>query len=283
MAWFNQAQVAVTLTWVAITAGAAPVEVVLDVTVTTKGTVEWRHSSYRHAVDPTFQPVSFMVSFQFDPGSISSQQRWPYTLGSDGAFTLTEFNGKAVHSTPTPLTASLQRSMPAGGTSGRHGDVTHFKTVNMWPPQCGDALSFMESLSFGNGSSWSAADVDGPGWITEHGYWRSITIDSEGTILSPDQLTELSGDDALALLGASVGILQRDAFHEGNSLTIQQPTQGGWLTLAADRSINCRGDVVIRSVTSVPEPGTWAFSLMGLAMMAERLRRRRADQRRQAA
>ena len=266
----KQALSALALTCAAASAAAAPVEVVFDIATTKRTMHEWIDGQIHTATDPDFEHVSFSIAFEFDTDHILTQNVFP---GDDAtpAYAFTRFAGGTGQPAFSPLYPLLHARMPANGTRHSGSDVTYSKDLQALAASPDEPVPVLEQARFVSYDGWSASDGVAPDAVAVYRHEQTIALQRQGTPLSAGQLTALTGGELVAYLQSQIGVLQVGAFSESGGILLQRyvdgvpqgPAGGEYV----DAGVVFKGDVTIRSVTAVPEPGALGLVLVGVGLL----------------
>ena len=254
------------------TAQAASIEVVFDVTAQTRALGEQVNpfDMVDHP-DLTFSPVTFSISMYLDMGKVIwqslSQFHVPYVAVGFG---------NAPVFTSTPFTSTLLVPAPANADiSTPHGNATYYKNFTQAPLSNEQPLPEWDQARFSTSDYWTAPTDGSADITTVYNHGMGIAFTSFVGEVPVNQLKLISGPDLAAFLQGQIGKVQTDAFHEYGLLGTTRPSIGGVEEALSGNRIMYRGDVVIRSVTVVPEPDTLLLSLVGMGVAALSITRRR--------
>jgi hypothetical protein len=268
MASIKQALGAFALTWMAATAGATPVEVVFDVTATSRTMHEWFDNSNHQMTDPDFEPVAFTIALSFDPDRILTQHVDRGTVSRGYAYT--RFVGGTGTPAITPFYPLLHSPRPQNGVQKSGSDAAFGKDLQAFPSTPGQLLPVLEHASLLSYEGWRASYIGEPDAVMEADHRQIISLQRQGTPISINQLTKLSGEDALSFLQSQIGITHVGGYAESGGIVIRRGAGApqGPFGLIADRGVVFNGDVTIRSVTAVPEASGFLMGMIGMAVVA---------------
>ena len=268
MASFKFALGAFALTFMTATAGAAPVEVVFDVTVTTRTGHEWFDGTNHVMTDPDFEPISLSFAYQFDPALVLTQHAVPG--GETPGYALTRFVGGTGTPAFTPLYPMVHGPTPPTATEHSGSDVSYGKNLLTVPVSPEELVDVQETASFLSYAGWSMPFTGKPDAVMQFEHRQLVSLQQPGWPLHMDQFSVLTGAQALAFLQAQVGVVQVGAYSESGGIVVQQYVGGvpqGTAGYYEDRGILFTGDVTIRSVTPVPEADALWMGLAGMAVL----------------
>ncbi|MFZ2989648.1 PEP-CTERM sorting domain-containing protein [Ideonella sp.] len=227
------------------------------------------NGTYTVTDDAGFAPETFSYAARFNlriDGALSAPSLSESNVIKSGVF----FGGV---STPSPFTASLVATAPESLVNQMNSGSASYllavpKTATVVAPA---AVSQRVFLSVGQ--FWSSA-------AGYEQYGRSVSWTTQGAPIAASSLTPWSPDEFVAHWQSLVGQTLDGAYKESYDLSSQSPYAllGGVTppppTLHDNVSIY--GDVVIRSVTVVPEPSTYLLMGLGLSLVAVVRRRQQA-------
>ena len=259
-------------------AHADVVQVVFDVTAHTRELIQMSRdlpelSTYER--DRTFAPEPFQFTVQFDldnpsiravgPGNSNSGEiLWGYAV----------YNGGAGASTSaTPFTEGLLSGFPPAesATQPLFTQVVQNQTTprSIFYPTAPQVVT--ADVVFGTSATWSSLDNDVQNtW----NYGRGLSLTLPTSKVSNSNFHLWTGQEFVDALLATVGVVRTDAFHEGMFQSVTEPGASPWTDPYQATKVAITGDVVLRSVTVVPEPSSAVLMGMGLGVLMVGLRRK---------
>lgn len=251
-------------------AGAETVEVLMDVTSTSRSLGQLVNGEYVVTEDAGFQAQTFTYSVRFD---LDSALITPAEPTSD--FDKTIYGGfNLLSDSVTPYTASLLAMAPSEAPSFSAPFAGYILSVP-GSSTATEPLPVSQSASFNNFSMWGGLGI-GSGHTF---YSRSLSVNSLGAPTSADDLKAWTPAEYLAYLQAQTGRTLVGAYQEGYDSQVTDSVPGSWFgfgtpVVVSHDSVSIQGDMVIRSVAVVPEPSTYVLMGLGLSLVAAVRRRR---------
>lgn len=262
----HQSLAAVSLAVTGLLAQAQVVEVNMSVTANSRSVGHLVDGVYTVTNDPDFQVQTFSYTTTFDLGTgvISP----PSLNGSD--MVASGFYGGA-SSGPSPFTASLMAMAP----DPQNAMDLPFAGYLLSVPASADATSpaavSQTLLAGGTNLLWIGSSS---GSVS---YGRGVGWAVPGAAIAAQDLKAWSSDEFLTFLQGQTGKVLVGAYQESfdtnseNRIVIGDALPSG---PAVHDSVSIQGDVVIQSVTVVPEPSSVLLMGLGLPMLALARRRR---------
>jgi len=247
-------------------AHAQTVMVTMDVTANARTIGHVVNGTYTVSNDTGFLPATFSYAESFNlkiDGALSAPSLSERNVIESGFF-----SGRG--SAPSPFTASLVTTAPASLVNQMNSGYAGYllfvpKTATAVAPAAVSQQAFLSTGLF-----WSSA-------AGYEQYGRSVSWTTQGAPIAASSLTPWSPDEFLAHWQSLVGQTLVGAYKESYDLSSQSPYAplGGGTPLppALHDNVAILGDVVIRSVTVVPEPSTCLLMGLGLSLMAAACRR----------
>ncbi len=264
---------ALVLASLSTTAAATTVELEFQITTTWKEITTTYGGGRTSISDPSFQPETFTATIRFDLEHPWQRLSQPVEANASAE---TSFDPATTFFTSSPFTQELRLPPPSGTTEYADTTATYSQYQYGTFQDADQAMAVVKQINITAQQAWQGPDFDGTDRPNVHLYGRQIQFEADGDPLSSKQFTDLTGEDALAFLQTQIGILQRSAFQESS----WRMTPGATVINPVDHyRISYHGDVVLRSVSVVPEPSTLLLMLFGGAMVAAAriTRQRRPD------
>ncbi len=244
----------------AFAASATTAELTVDVIAKSK----WLSTNGTSSYDFDFKPTSFSLTFKFD-----LENPYQDLLLNAGykPWAMTILNYSTTSSTKTPFTGTLAVAAPAGAYV--QNPLTQLglnRMLSEWDFDADKVLPTTDQILFTSSESWQTP-AQGETY-TKHTNWRGIEWVQESLPLSRNQLAKVSGEEFLAHLQSQVGKSFANAFYEDAWTGVYYDISSASTGFVQQSGTSIRGDIFIRSVAVVPEPGTFALSAIGLALMA---------------
>lgn len=274
--------VSLSLAAAALSAHAAPVEMVFDVTTKSRQLM-YIGSSLPPQADPLFQSETFQWAVRFD---LSASSVEPVMPSSDGSYLYgaTIFEGGAgVSTSPSPYMNEWLAKMPAVAQMAMYGRA-YTAAATAVGAQDAEPQNVNRTIYFGTGGSSQAIESD---TVTTMNYGRVFSAGFSER-LPNSAFHNWTGSELLNHLQSQVGQTYVDRYFEMSAIgTYRVPTQiealmgAKWQdNLIVENHVHTFGDVRLRSVAVVPEPAFATLLGSGLATMGlivwTRARRRQA-------
>ena len=254
-------------------ASAGLIEATFDVTFTSKEDYWYRDGISGGLGNTLAQPISFTTSVRFELDNPPTQTLEQPPIGVAGASI--SFQPLHVYFTYTPFTNALFVSSPAVATWEDQAGVSYGLSQVSQAGNADQAVPVLEQMYLARGHSWQVTGMDGAGTTTTQAYMRGIAFQVDGSPMSSNQFTQLTGEDTLAFLQTQVGVVHSQAFFEFKEHSVFDPTVPYDRPFRSIEGTEYLGDVVLRSVTAVPEPGALMLSLSGIALVGLHAGRKR--------
>lgn len=126
--------------------------------------------------------------------------------------------------------------------------------------------------SFDNFTMW--VSLDGKGNVVEHTGSRIISWEQSSDAFNLETWAPITDVEFISLLNSRIGLVVEDGYKEQSHTLKSYGVQTPFPT-SQQKGFSVAGDVVLRSVSVVPEPSTYALTGLGLAAIAARRRIRR--------
>lgn len=274
------------IVWMVAAVGvhAQTVELVVDVTATSRQLTSLDQQRIITQNDAQFQPRQFEWTIRFDLNDPQIGEVLPTGRGEEIS-AHTTFGG--VDISPTAYTPELLAGKPAeqaliwsysfAGSSVSTTPVAPLPPSPVRFPQYQTVIGYS---SFVSASDWQFMG-DGQAGITNHKLSLGLLMNGSaqpGYVIQP-----VTGADFLAYLQGQIGRKQAGAYSESvmewletdAPLTNSPPLGSVPDSVLKRDGVQISGDAVIRSVTVVPEPATYALMSLGLVGVASMVRRQR--------
>lgn len=251
------------LSFVAIGAQAKVVQIVVDVIAQSRqlSSFDQQTGFWSYSTDPTFAPQQFEFTAQFDLDNPSVDN--PRLANSNGTSVLwgsVMYTGGAGASTlPTPFTAGLLSGFPPAETAVWPLFTQAIQNQMTPTSESGVLQPVSASADFNTIAMWQTFGELQNTWT----YGRSISFKLPTTPLSNAEFRAWSDDEFVASLQASVGVMNMNTFSEMAYQGVAQT----WMPDFSGNKVEILGDVVLRSVSVVPEPSTSLLLGLGLVTL----------------
>lgn len=266
----RQSLVVLALVATGVSTHAQTVEVTMNVTATSRSVGHLVNGADVVSPDTGFQPqtFSYAVTFDLSNGVVTSPSTAGGQVGIAGYFDLSSLSSLS----SSPYTASLMAMTPGEqATSLSWSSVGYALSV----PETANAttpISVSELTVLNKSLIWS----DGSGTTS---YGRGVFLPTQGSPIAAQDLKAWSPDEFVAHLQAQTGKVFAGAYTEVYDYSSQPLFVIGGSdpsALSVHDRVAIQGDVVIASVTVVPEPSTYLLMGLGLPLIAAVRRHRQA-------
>lgn len=264
----------------AVAAQAEVVEMVVDVTATTRQVSHLDQGTLVTTNDASFQPQQFqwVVRFDLDQPYVTPSQP---VNGDTQLYASTFFKGGST--SDTPYSAGLLSLVPPSSPV-LFPDVGQVYAVLMTKDMMmpfSSAQPVDIHTGFNSGLTWQAVS---DGLATTTTYGRAMSFSDTGAAIPNSAFHAWTGQEFVSYLQSQAGKTYVGGFNESFNQWVQKANPPGDVilvsnapdALVAQDSIVISGDVSIQSVAVVPEPASYALMGLGLPLIAAALRRRRA-------
>lgn len=268
---YRKAWICLTLACTSMAAQAEILELVFDVTGTTRetmhvdgpGNAPWQ-------VDASFTPQDFSVTVRLDTASA----RYSTDTAPDG--TQHASTGFDATLSATPYTGEMRAGFPAGYPGGG----TLAQTLPP-APSSGDPASADVRFRTFNATAYQVGSTSSQ--YTRFWYSLETLLQLPGQPVLPGDFHALDGAEIAQWLRSQVGTTFADGYSESTMdisyKVLSQPNPPVLTPPIEQTSANglrYGGDLTLRSVTAVPEASTLAMAGIGLLAAARMARRQRA-------
>lgn len=259
----------------AVAAHAEVVEVVMDVTALTRSVGSTVGGVYTEQVDAGFQSQTFTytVSFDLNDGVVNAAAPFsgnpPGSPYASGMSALGSFN--LLTNSATPYTAGLMAMAPDRQLTMFDVGFAAYMLAVPDSATTDSPQPVSQNADFGSFALWAL-----PSGSTT--YSRGVGFHTMGSPMAAQDLQPWTPAEYLSYLQAHTGEVLTGAYSEAYDYNSQSIFVIGMPlpSVVQHDSVTITGDAVIRSVTVVPEPATYALMGLGLSLVAAVRRRQQA-------
>lgn len=251
----------------AVAAQAEVVEVTWDVTALTRSVGSTVGGVYGEQVDTSFQPQTFSYTVSFDLNSAVINPPAPFAVTDPGApypsgVATSGWFDLLTHSA-TPFTPGLLASAPDRQSALFDANFAGYSLSAPDTSTISAPEPVLQESRVGTFALWSMA-------TGTTSYSRGVSFQTMGNPVAAQELQAWTPAEYVAYLQSHTGEVLSGAFVEAYDFNSQSVFVIGTPLPSVNQhdSITITGDAVIRSVSVVPEPATYALMGVGLSLMA---------------